>query len=477
MTPKVAVSVSRPAAPTVTPRAALPAAFLALMLVVQVAVAQGDAAQQTAPTPASQLEVLLAGVPSHPAVRSAQAALAAAEARLRAARNPISFNVSSSLTQLDVDEIDLDPLTPGVQPLEKTLIGFSAGVTFRPFVFGDIADLVDQREIAVAQARLDLAAAVVSLQVRTLEAGYELELAAGGVEVAEQGVALAQEALAATEVRAARGAASERDVREATNGLSEAENVLLDALANQELAELSLRSLWGAAEPATVAGAEIGESVAALPPPSGSAADVLRAGLQVRLAEIAPRGAQRALLPTAQAGYSFNLGDHDTLSLSIESRTLQPNVNFSHEAQGRSFPQTEIRGALQVGVAWSISPEIFNAIDAAEAQLEAARLGLVAARQGAELQSRALENSLAQAERAKTLAETRFADANARLTETRARVEAGIATPIELQSDALALTRAQLALDSARLNVLRSTLDLHELYAQPLTATPEANER
>src|SRR5690606_24868610 len=120
-----------------------------------------------------------------------------------------------------------------------------------------------------------------------------------------------------------------------------------------------------------------------------------------------------------------------------------------------------IRGALQVGVAWSISPEVFNAIDAAEAQLEAARLGLIAARQGAELQSRALENALAQAERAQALAETRLADAKARLAETRSRVEAGIATPIELQADAVALTRAQLTLDSARLNVLRATLDIH----------------
>ncbi|HZJ09338.1 MAG TPA: TolC family protein, partial [Trueperaceae bacterium] len=196
-----------------------------------------------------------------------------------------------------------------------------------------------------------------------------------------------------------------------------------------------------------------------------------------RLAELAPRGAQRALLPTAQAGYSWNLGDHDTLSVSIESRTLQPNVSFSHEAQGRAFPQTEIRGALTVGVAWSLSPEAFAALDAAEAQLEAARLGLEATRQGAELQTRALANALAQAERAEVLAENRYADARARLEESRARVEVGIAAPLELQSDALSLTRAQVDLHAARLSVLRSTLDLYEFYALPLTATPEADAR
>lgn len=465
------------AAPLAPLSAQLLTVLLSLALLSPSALAQSQPAEAPSAADTSLLDALLVGVPGHPAVRSAQAALAAAEAQLRAARSPVNFEVSSSLTQLDVDEIDLNPALPGVQPLEKTLIGFSAGVSFRPFAFGDIADLVDQREIAVAQARLDLAATVVSIQVRTLEAGHELELAGGGVSVAEQGVALAREALSATELRAERGAATERDVRDAASGLTEAENLLLDAEENRALAELALRSLLGSAEPPSLAGAEIGATIGSLPLPSGTPVDVLRAGLQVRLAELAPRGAQRALLPTAQAGYSFNLGEHDTLSVSIESRTLQPNVSFSHEAQGRAFPQTEIRGALTVGVAWSISPEVFNAIDAAEAQLEAARQGLEAARQGAELQARALENSLAQAERAEALAASRLTDAQDRLAETQARLAAGIATPIELQSDALALTRAQLELDSARLGVLRSALNLHEFYARPLTTSAEATQR
>lgn len=422
---------------------------------------------------AEPLDELLAGVPAHPAVRSAQAALAAAEAQLRAARNPVSFDVSSSLTQLDVDEIDLDPVTPGVQPLDRTLIGFSAGVTFRPFAFGDIADLVDQREIAVAQARLDLAAAIVSIQVRTVEAAYQLELADAGVGVAAEGADLARRALEVTEARAERGAATERELREARNGLAEAENLLLNAGENRDLAELSLLALLGAADPPR-AGEGLSATLEALPLPEGTAADVLRAGLQVRLAELAPRSANRALLPTAQAGYSFNLGDHDTLSLSIESRTLQPNLSYSHEAQGRSFPQTEIRGALSVGVAWSISPEVFATIDAAEAQLAAATAGLAAARQGAELQRQALRLTLTQAERSQALAVSRYEDAEARLAETGARVEAGLATAIEQQSDSLALTRARLELDSARLETVSSTLDLYELYALPLTTTPEA---
>jgi len=426
---------------------------------------------QEAAAAASRTEVaaLLARAPEHPAVRAALASLEAARSQLRAARSPVRFEVSSALTRLDVDDIDLDPITPGVQPLDRTLINVSAGLSFRPFAFGDIADLVDQREVAVAQAELDVREALVSVQARTLEAAFQLELTRSGVAVAEQGAALAREALAATELRAQRGAATDRDVREARAGLAEAENLLLDARQNQTLAELTLRSLLGTDDLP-----EVDPGAFALPRPAGEPVDVLRAGLGVRLAELGPRGAQRALLPVAQASYSFNLGEHDTLSLALESRTLQPSVTFSHEAQGRAFPQTEIRGALTVGVAWSISPEAIDALAAAESQLEAARLGLEAARQGAALRQEALLAAVEQAERALALAQARFADAQARLAETRTRVDAGLATPLELQSDALAVTRAQLELRSASLNVLGTTLDLYELYALPLGTAPEA---
>lgn len=432
------------------------------------AFAQGLGSPEAHP---SALEAVLAHAESHPAVLAARAALEAAEAQLRAARSPVRLEVGSNLTQLDVDEIDLNPVEPGIQPLDRTLLNVSAGVTLRPFAFGDIADLVDQREVAVEQARLDLRSALVSIQVRTLEAAYELELARAGVVVAEEGARLAAEALAATEVRAQRGAASEREVRDARNGLGEAENLLLDARENAELAQMALASLVPGDVP------QLATEAFDVPLPTGEPADVLRAGLQVRLAELAPRGAMRALLPTAQASYSWNLGEHDTLSVALESRTLQPSVNFSHEAQGRTFPQTEIRGALTVGVAWTFSPEAIESLSAAESQLEAARLSLEATVQGARLRTQALSTAVTQAQRAAALAEDRLADAQARLAETRARVEAGISTPLELQSDSLSVTRAQVELRSARLNVLRATLDLYEFYALPIASATEAEER
>ncbi len=419
----------------------------------------------------ASLEQLLSHASEHPGVRAAQAALDAAEAQLRAARSPVSLEVGSNLTRLDVDDIDINPVEPGIQPLDRTLLNLSAGVTLRPFAFGDIADLVDQRQVAVEQARLDLRSALVSMQARTLEAAYELELASAGVAVAEEGVQLATEALEATEVRANRGAASERELREARRGLAEAENLLQDARENEDLARMSLASLVPGEVPA------LGAEAFDLPLPSGDPADVVRAGLQVRLAELAPRGAARALLPTAQASYSWNLGEHDTLTVGLESRTLQPNINFSHEAQGRTFPQTEIRGALTVGVSWTISPGAIESLNAAEAQLQAARLGLEATAKGAELQARALMTAVGQAERAADLAADRLADAKARLDETRARVNAGLATPLELQNDSLSHTRAQVDLRSARLGVLRATLDLYEFYALPIATATEADER
>src|SRR5690606_30925339 len=323
----------------------------ALAALLVAALAPAAAAQGAGSSPAAEATVtgptgaategalapLLARSHQHPAVLAAQAALDAARAQLQAARSPVRLEVTGGVTRLDVDEIDVNPLEPGVQPLERTLLNASAGVTFRPFAFGDIADLVDQREVAVAQAELDLRSALVSVQVRTLEAALQLELARAGVAVAEEGAALAREALAATELRASRGAATERDLREARSGVAEAESLVADAHSSLELAELSLRTLLGDGEPPAVDPAAFD-----LPLPEGEPVEVIRAGLQARLAELAPRGAQRALLPVAQASYAFNLGEHDTLTLSLESRTLQPGVTFTHDAIGRSFPQTEV---------------------------------------------------------------------------------------------------------------------------------------
>lgn len=443
---------------------------LVLAALLPAAMAQGPSAAP--PSAGDGLVPLLARAPEHPAVRAAEAALEAARAQLRAAMSPVSLDVTTSLTRLDVDEIDLNPLEPGVQPLERNLLNASAGLSFRLFAFGDIADLVDQRQVAVAQAELDLRSALVQVQARTLEAALQLELARAGLAVAEEGAALAREALAATELRAARGAATDRDLREAAAGVAEAEGLVEDARANLRLAELGLRNLLGREDLPPVDPAAFD-----LPLPEGEPLDVIRAGLQVKLAELGPRNAQRSLFPVAQASYSFNLGEHDTLSVALESRTLQPSVSFTHEAQGRTFPQTEIRGALTVAVAWSISPEAVDAYHAAQAQAETARQALAATRQGAELQELALRSAVAQAERALALAQARRDDAEARLDETRARVEAGLSTPLELQADSLSLTRAELELRSARLSALRSALDIYELYALPLNAVPEAQAR
>src|SRR5690606_33205978 len=198
---------------------------------------------QEAAAAASRTEVaaLLARAPEHPAVRAALASLEAARSQLRAARSPVRFEVSSALTRLDVDDIDLDPITPGVQPLDRTLINVSAGLSFRPFAFGDIADLVDQREVAVAQAELDVREALVSVQARTLEAAFQLELARSGVAVAEQGAALARQALAATEP----GPASTRGCRARRSRRPRAGCVTARAAGPARWARPRARSTWG----------------------------------------------------------------------------------------------------------------------------------------------------------------------------------------------------------------------------------------
>src|SRR5690606_10660660 len=81
--------------------------------------------QETAAASRTADAAQLARAPAHSTTRAALASLEAARSQLRAARSPVRFEVSSALTRLDVDDIDLDPITPGVQPLDRTLINVS----------------------------------------------------------------------------------------------------------------------------------------------------------------------------------------------------------------------------------------------------------------------------------------------------------------------------------------------------------------
>lgn len=426
-------------------------------LVAWLALVAALAQAQTPP-----LDAFLAPLDAHPSLIAARAGLDAARAQLDAAFDPVVLDASGGYSLITADEVDLDPTTPGVQGLPDGGGQISADLTFRPFVFGDVADLAEARRLALEGARLDYREVLTDLQARALSAAFEAELAAESLALSRQGEALALTALEATRTRFALGAATERELRDAEAGYREAQSFVADAAAGAELARLALSQLVGESDPPAL-------GRATLEVPGGTPLAVARAQLGRLQAELGPRGSRRGLIPVVQAGYSWNIDDENTLGVSIESRTLQPRVSYDYQNPGRStLPDSAINGTFQIGVSVSLSPGAFRALEASENELLAAEARLEAARDGAELQLASLRSALGRAERALALAELDVEDARLDLDEVQRREALGLDIPLETQRSAIRLTEASLDLQRARQDRLARTLDIYVFYAHPL---------
>lgn len=433
--------------------------ILRSVLVVLVLV-PATALAQTLESDRGTLQGFLAPIASHPAVRASAAALAAAQAQLDGANSPVSASLSGGVQGFFNDEIDLAPEVPGVQGLPGVGTQITADVSFRPFAFGDIADLVTQRELSLEQARLGYLETLTLFEAQALEAALGVGLAEDSLELAREGIALSERALDATRIRLERGGATDRDLRDSEANLQEAQNFAQRAEADLELARLNLANLVGDADL---------PDLPELPLPDGASLEVRRSQINVQLARIGQGSANRDLYPVVQAGFDWNLGDENTLGISLESRTLQPTLSYTYQNPGRQAPQTAVNGSFQIGVAATLSPGQFKAAEAAQRQLDAAEAGLQATVDGAELRRRALAKGWDQAQRQLALAELEFRNRELDAREARAREELGISTPLETQSEVIDLLQADLELRSARQAVLSATLDYYRFFAIPVS--------
>jgi outer membrane protein TolC len=441
--------------------------LLLLLLLLPAALAQP--AGQT-----SALSRFLEPVASHPGLQASAAAVTVAEAQLAAAHDPFALSVTAGYSAFSYE--DPPTLPPGLPPAQAAALSqlpdsatqISADLTLRPFAFGDIRDLTEQRQVELQLARLDHAELQVSLEVQAITAALQLRLAEESLALAQQGDALARRALAATRTRFERGAANQRELRDAETGATEAAHFVLNAEAGLQLARLGLANLIGSSVAPEAEDLQVGR-------PAGTPLSVQRAQLRAQLAETGMNNAKRSVLPVAQLGYTLNLDNQNSVGITLESRTLQPNLNYTHQKPGSQFPQDQLKGSFQIGVSASISPSVGTALRAADTQLAAALSALQAATQAAELELAALANDLARSIRELELAELQAHNARLTLEETRAREELGLSIPLETQSAVLEQLQAELDLQSARQQQLTSTLAFYPFYGIPLVTLPEVH--
>ena len=446
-------------------------------------------AAQAAPPPDPAAETsltrFLGALDGNPELLAAQAGVESAELLLNAARDPVALEATGGYTRIDIDDsltglpslrAAQAPTDPGTDPgtgsgsevPSETGYQLSTTLVFRPFPFGDTADLLAQREIELKTSQLDLANARVGLEARALEAALQVRLAERSVKLSQAGVEAATQGLRAARLRTDKGAANARDLRDAEAALFEAQTLLNNAQLDAESARLNLQTLVGDVPPPSY------RILGSLTPPAPlTPLSVAQVQLQTQLVGLQIAAAQRELIPVASASYAWNVSDSSTLTASLESRTLQPSVGFSYQDPGRTLPQSAVNGTFQVGISANISVGAIDTLNAAQRQKAAASESLRAAQQGGRLQETTLKTAYTKAEATAELDRRAFRNARVTYQENVTRQELGLSTPLETQTSLLDLLQADVTRRSSELGTLSALLDLYELYAPTPFGDPE----
>jgi outer membrane protein TolC len=417
---------------------------------------------------------LVRATATNPTVRAAMAATEATRLRAAAVSAPVTLSVAYEQRRLFTDG-PTDPLPPPFDELfavDEVSDSLTVTAAFRPFLVGDLRDLADSRladlersELAQREARAAVEAQAVNLAVAVLVGEHARVLAETSLELARRGAD-------ATSVRLGQGAASEIEARRAALRVEDAERGLANATRQAALAADALGRLVGSARLS---------AVPELPPVLGVPPDLVRASLDLALAELGLRSLGRGFLPTVQAGYTWLLADDGgSLTLALESRTAQPSLTYARgggsTSPGSAFAGLApsgalptVRGAFTIGVTWTISLQASLEQDAAAASFGAAAAALEAAHDRARAQRLSLDAALQAADETVALARLELDLAREEAAAAEARLGAGLIGPLERDASALAATRAELDLWRAQADHLRAVLDYYTAFAIPLS--------
>ena len=422
---------------------------------------------------ASDTLEFLAALDDYPAIRATRSVVAAADVQLDAIRSPVSATAAGGYARFSQDVPDwYHDLPEEIRELlglteARTASQLELTVTLRPFLWGDLADAEAQLELERARQLATYHETRARLEVQAIESSQRLSILQVALDLAERGVALAEEVLDITGMRLERGAASSADYRQAEARLRDAEAQAEQAERDAQLSQAALTDLVGDARP---------PKDVVIPKITGTPLGVERARLDLASAEIGVASARRDLYPVVQAGYSYNADGPGSLSVGIESRTLQPTVSYRYQDEPAGIPGVQARSSFQVGVSLELSDSNFASHDAARHQLEAAAAGLELAERSAALELQGLHGQSEQARRQLALAEHALSDASKQLEEVTSRVELGISTSLERDQAALERDRAAVELAFAELEVTSSILAYYVFYGVPVSTVLEQAE-
>lgn len=406
-------------------------------------------AQEAAPTLTIEEAVRTALVKNR-SVQAAVEEVAAARARLRAARAENFPQLRASVEYRRITappSFEIPSLIPGAPPREVAVAteeNIVRTIAARQALYtgGRIPAQISRAEalLDAALSRLGSTEAQVALQTR--EAYYRVLLSQSLVRSAEESLAAAREQLAAATARFEAGAAAQFDVLRAQTQVSEAEQNLAEARNQVEISRVNLNRVLGTPL----------EQVAALSEPGLAAfpEENLSSLIEAARRQRAELLAARAQLAAAEAG------------IRLAESQWRPELDLSANYQAVS----EVTPALTTGWTFAAiaSMEIFDGgrrrANVAEARSlrDEARVNLEDVSQAVEQDVRQAYLNLQTARQTIETAKTRLAQAQEAYNVATVRYEAGVGTAVEL-ADALA------ALTAARTNLDRASFNYNAAYA------------
>ncbi|GGM94620.1 transporter [Thermus composti] len=392
----------------------------------------------------------------HPLRKQAEAYLLAAQKGLEAQASPLALNVQGNYARLSYT------CTPEAlcQSLPEDGKALTLALVLNPFPFGDGADALERARIALRRAELAYRRTLTALQAQAVAAHGRYQEALLGVRIAEKGVELARLALEAAQKRQA----NPQELREAELSLREAENRLEEARRGLALAQKAAEGLVDPKAP-----------LPEIPPPQGKTPLSLEeARLNLAEARIGEGAALRNLLPTLQGSLNLYPSGNETLSLSLTSRDLKPTLAYTRQDPARqptvipNAGQYETKEELRLTLSLTLSPGLFAAYEASQAQVKAAQEALRAAEEQAALEGDTLEHNLKTAQSALALAEARYAAAQKALEEARTRQALGLESLLGVKRAELNLLQAELARLQAQNNHRNALMELYRFYGEIL---------
>jgi outer membrane protein TolC len=441
-------------------------------------------------TPGLSLETALKALPTAPGWKVAELTAQSAQRQLEATQAGAGFNLTANgaYTTSRTDGIPLENLPPGTQLTSSGgSVSATAGLTVLPW--SPAFDSVRAAERNLERANIDRLEARSQLAAQVVKQYFDLKLAASDLELARNSVKLAKSRLDIANAQLEAGVGTREGVLTAKQGL-EASSANERAVANDlELRRRSLSITLGTNITTTELTTKLPEVnlkdnalEAGLPTALKRRGDILKAISQVNDATDALESAQRDRL-VPDVGLNLQYGGVSQNGDAAGAR-VTGDLNFKtgqvSVTPGYGFGSTSVGSRISFGANIAIpiiAPSNDTKISSAENQLALAQHNLETVRINAELDVRtqyaAAQAAVAQVE----VARVGLLSAQEKNANAEKRLAAGLGTSIERETAKLANAQAERDLEFAHINAVTAIVKFVASLApinpfEPLSSLP-----